>query len=157
MEQEVYNEEIVMDVPEKSGMFYSPSSNHFLSLYDKKDFGDRWPSDAVELDEAQHKEFCLDMPKEGYIRVPSPEGYPMWQKVSDDVLLQSRKAEMDAVKQSLISDASQKINILQSIVDAGIQTDEDVANLKEWALYRIKVYRVNTETTEDILWPKAPM
>lgn len=51
--------------------------------------------------------------------------------------------------------ASAKIAPLQDAVDLDIATEEEIAALKEWKLYRIKLNRIDT-TVPDLNLPVAP-
>ncbi|EKN6263342.1 phage tail protein [Yersinia enterocolitica] len=56
-------------------------------------------------------------------------------------------------KSKLISDASNKIEILKDRVDAG---QDKAAELKLWKSYRIALDDVDASAAPDIEWPVSP-
>ncbi|MEI9534320.1 tail fiber assembly protein [Moellerella wisconsensis] len=59
-------------------------------------------------------------------------------------------------KQSLLSEATENIAVLQDAVDLSMATDQEVALLKEWKIYRVYLNRVDTSLAPDIEWPQRP-
>lgn len=59
-------------------------------------------------------------------------------------------------KQSLLSEATENIAVLQDAVDLSMATDQEVALLKEWKTYRVYLNRVDTSLAPDIEWPQRP-
>lgn len=52
--------------------------------------------------------------------------------------------------------AADRISVLQDAVDLDMATDQEIANLKAWKVYRVLLSRVNTSTAPDIEWPVSP-
>ncbi|WP_256849467.1 tail fiber assembly protein [Pantoea sp. Fr-CA_6] len=65
-------------------------------------------------------------------------------------------AAADNEKLRLLSVAALKIAPLQDAADFDEQTKDEVAALKAWKNYRIKVNRVDTSIAPDISWPVTP-
>ncbi|WNK73186.1 tail fiber assembly protein [Pantoea agglomerans] len=59
-------------------------------------------------------------------------------------------------KDSLMSEASSKIAVLQDAVDLEIATDEEAIALPLWKKYRVILSRINPGTTDKINWPDKP-
>jgi len=55
----------------------------------------------------------------------------------------------------MIKETTQKIEILQDIVDLGMQENNEDEQLKEWKRYRILLTRIDTNNIE-ITWPIKP-
>uniref|UniRef100_UPI0011A0A5D2 tail fiber assembly protein n=2 Tax=Yersinia TaxID=629 RepID=UPI0011A0A5D2 len=62
-------------------------------------------------------------------------------------------AQAKADKSKLISDASDKIEILKDRIEAG---QDKAAELKLWKAYRIALDDVDVSAAPDIEWPTAP-
>ena len=65
-------------------------------------------------------------------------------------------SQAEQQKASLLSDASQKISILQDAVDLEMATDDETAQLTAWKKYRVLLNRVDTSTAPDVSWPTQP-
>lgn len=65
-------------------------------------------------------------------------------------------AQAEQQKSSFLSEASQKISILQDAVDLDMATDAETAALPLWKKYRVLLSRVDTSTAPDIEWPVSP-
>lgn len=61
-----------------------------------------------------------------------------------------------AAKEYLMSEASQKISVLQDAVDLEMATDEEEIALPLWKKYRVLLSRVNADTSGVIAFPKKP-
>ncbi|HGH4633069.1 TPA: tail fiber assembly protein, partial [Enterobacter kobei] len=77
-------------------------------------------------------------------------GKPTWQEVPGQI-----EENNAGIIESLMAVASAKIAPLQDAVDLDIATEEEIAALKEWKLYRIKLNRIDT-TVPDLNLPVAP-
>lgn len=64
--------------------------------------------------------------------------------------------QAEAMKGSLLATASQKISPLQDAKELGIATDAELAQLKQWMLYRVLVSRIDTAQGKEITWPEVP-
>lgn len=65
-------------------------------------------------------------------------------------------ASAEADKASRISVANGIISPLIDAVELDMATDEEVAKLKSWKLYRVLLTRVDTSLAPSIEWPQAP-
>lgn len=59
-------------------------------------------------------------------------------------------------KIAMMSEASQRIGVLQDAVDMEMATDEEAASLTVWKKYRVLLSRINANTTKEISWPEKP-
>ena len=59
-------------------------------------------------------------------------------------------------KEYLMSEASQKISVLQDAVDLEMATDKEAASLPLWKKYRVLLSRVDANTADPITWPDIP-
>lgn len=65
-------------------------------------------------------------------------------------------AMAEGEKQRLMSEAGEKISVLQDAVDLDMATPEEESVLKEWKKYRVLLNRVDTSSAPDIDWPVKP-
>ncbi|MFV8770780.1 tail fiber assembly protein [Yersinia enterocolitica] len=138
---------------------YSAGSNAFypLSIKDLYVSVGTWPTDGVEVSDEVFNVFCQQ--PTGKTRVAGPDGLPAWADIPPltDKELAEIKAmnvtQAQAAKTKLISDASDKIEILKDRIDAG---QDKTAELKLWKSYRIALDDVDVSTAPDIKWPIAP-
>lgn len=65
-------------------------------------------------------------------------------------------AQAEQQKSSFLSEAIQKISILQDAVDLDMATDAEASALPLWKTYRVLLNRVDTSTAPDINWPEMP-
>ncbi|OCG02903.1 tail fiber assembly protein [Gilliamella sp. wkB112] len=64
-------------------------------------------------------------------------------------------AQAQAIKNSLISEANNKIAVLQDTIDLGIQKDDEETQLKQWKKYRILLTRIDTSNI-NVIFPEKP-
>lgn len=57
---------------------------------------------------------------------------------------------------ALRSEANSQIAWLQDAVDLNTATDDEIARLTEWKLYRIAISRIDLSQPENITWPVVP-
>ncbi|WP_341802494.1 tail fiber assembly protein [Pantoea brenneri] len=62
-------------------------------------------------------------------------------------------AQAEQQKSSFLSEASQKISILQDAVDLDMATEEERVELTTWKKYRVLLSRVDTSNAPEIDWP----
>lgn len=65
-------------------------------------------------------------------------------------------AQADAEKAQRLSDAAIAIAPLQSAVDLGIATDQEISQLNAWKTCQVNVNRVDTSLAPNIEWPVPP-
>lgn len=68
----------------------------------------------------------------------------------------AKKASNAANKDALMSQASQRISVLQDAVELEMATEEEEAALPLWKKYRVLLSRIDANTADDISWPKMP-
>lgn len=56
----------------------------------------------------------------------------------------------------LMDGADQTIIPLQDAVDLDMATEEEIAKLREWKIYRVKLSRIDVSKSPDIDWPPEP-
>ncbi|WP_145571368.1 tail fiber assembly protein [Yersinia bercovieri] len=91
--------------------------------------------------------------------IPDTNGRPVWVNVpppTPEQLAEIKAINMAQVKvdkSKLISDASDKVEILKDWIEAG---QDKAAELKLWKSYRIALDDIDVSTAPDIEWPVAP-
>lgn len=79
--------------------------------------------------------------------------------LTDEQIAQQKQKAMDgniSYKNSLMSEASQRISVLQDAVDLEMATDEEKAALPLWKKYRVLLSRVDSNTSDTVSWPEKP-
>lgn len=61
-----------------------------------------------------------------------------------------------AYKDQLMSEATQRISILQDAVDLEMATDDETKLLPLWKKYRVLVSRIDANISDDVKWPDKP-
>lgn len=61
-----------------------------------------------------------------------------------------------AMKDSLMTESSEKISVLQDAIGLKMATDDETAALPLWKKYRVLLSRIDAETSDDITWPERP-
>lgn len=85
-------------------------------------------------------------------------------KLAAPPLTEEQKAEIESrqiaanlsLKELLISEATQRRDILQDAVDMDEATDEEETALPLWKKYRLLLSRVDANTSGQIQWPDKP-
>lgn len=85
-------------------------------------------------------------------------------KLSAPPLTDEQKAEIEnrqiaanlSLKDLLISEATQRRDILQDAYDLDEATDEEKTALPLWKKYRLLLSRVEANTASEIQWPEKP-
>lgn len=132
-------------------MFFNKLNWGFYDPSEKLFYGDNWPDkeDLVEIDNDEYERYSSQPPR-GHILAADLNGKPTWQEVPGQI----EENNVGIIK-SLMAVASAKIAPLQDAVDLDIATEDEIAALKEWKLYRIKLNRIDTTVT-DLNLPVAP-
>ncbi|CAI0914919.1 tail fiber assembly protein [Serratia quinivorans] len=65
-------------------------------------------------------------------------------------------AQAQQTKNKLIEAATKVINLLQDAKYLEMATNEELAKLKEWMVYRVQVNRIDAGCVPDIVWPTTP-
>ncbi|MDM2922639.1 tail fiber assembly protein [Citrobacter sp. Cpa228] len=130
-------------------VFYSASQNGFY------DDNQALPADAVEIAESLRTELITAQNAGGVIR-PGSYGMPVIIPSADyvpEVTEEEQRWFAESKKQSLLSEATNRIGPLQYAVDAGKATEEEAAALIAWQDYRLDLMRVDTSKP---VWPTPP-
>jgi len=125
-------------------MRYSPSTNGFYA--DEIDY-QNLPDDIITISEELYQSLMKGQ-AEGKEISADEDGNPILKEIKIDQV-----AVAESMKSQLMSDASQKISILQDAVDLDMATEEEAAALLAWKKYRVLLNRVDTSNP---VWPKAP-
>lgn len=64
--------------------------------------------------------------------------------------------ELDAKKTRLMNDVTSSIQALQDAVEAGVATDDEKERLATLKAYRLELYRIDTSTGGDVVFPELP-
>jgi hypothetical protein len=131
---------------------YSASNNTFypsdgLSQYE---IAGTLPDDLVEVTNEEFAEFSK-FTNGDLVRVPGRNGLPEWgvrpPLTPDDVTI---------LKNALMSDAGEKMQLLRDAVDTDMATDEEKLLLNDWKKYRVLLSRIDAASAPDIDWPVQP-
>ncbi|MEM8074724.1 tail fiber assembly protein [Morganella morganii subsp. sibonii] len=76
--------------------------------------------------------------------------------INPPVTREQQIAEVEAEKQRLIAEASQKTQLWQTQLMLDIITEEDKTSLKEWMLYVQEVQAVDPSLGSGVVWPTPP-
>ncbi len=125
-------------------MRYSPSTNGFYA--DEIDY-QNLPDDIITISDELYQSLMKGQ-TEGKEISSDEDGNPILKEIKIDQV-----AVAESMKSQLMSDASQKISILQDAVDLDMATEEEAAALLAWKKYRVLLNRVDTSNP---VWPKAP-
>lgn len=79
-------------------------------------------------------------------------------------LTAEQKAAQDAaavsmnntLKSTLMSEASQRISVLQDAVDLDMATDDETKALPLWKKYRVLLSRIDADISGTVTWPEKP-
>ncbi|MBS0055526.1 tail fiber assembly protein [Yersinia sp. Marseille-Q3913] len=139
---------------------FSPSVLTFYpqNMIDDGSFGDNLPKDLIEITENEQTKYWKQPPPSGAVLGES-DGRPLWvdappptaEQLAETKAINVAQAKAD--KSKLISDASDKIEILKDRIEAG---QDKAAELKLWKAYRIALDDVDVSAAPDIEWPTAP-
>lgn len=130
-------------------VYYSPLLNGFLLEQTASDYNN---DDLIEISQSTYHEFVVGRPDK--IMTPAENG-PQWADIpppSTDELIFIANNE----KSIQLATANSKVAMLIDAVELDMATDEEVAQLKAWKVYRVLLTRVDTSTAPDIEWPQIP-
>ncbi|MEL4869663.1 tail fiber assembly protein [Pantoea agglomerans] len=133
-------------------IFYSATTNGFYPDSDKalhEQVGG-WPDDGVEVSERYHS-YLINNQGNGKVIMPNEYGLPVLiDHVADPVVV------AEETKRQLLSEAAEKIAILQDAVDLNLATADEKNQLIEWKKMRVLLARIKTEDAPNIEWPSKP-
>ncbi|MCO6555489.1 MAG: tail fiber assembly protein [Gilliamella sp.] len=143
--------------------FYSHTTQSFYI----DEINHKIPADSIEITAEQHNELynainngCIIFNDLTY-SVPKPSPFHKWnsktKKWVEDINERNQYfCEQNTItKNSLISEANEKIAILQDIIDLDMQEADEEAQLKAWKKYRILLMRVDTSDINAV-FPDKP-
>ncbi len=138
-------------------IYFSKNTTAFYadSLKLEYDAAGTWPDDAVEMTNEEIAVYQGQSAPTGKVLGADKKGRPVW--IDSPPLTKEQLIEQaEAQKQSLLAEANIAIAPLQDAVDLDMATDEEIAQLKAWKIYRVYLTRVDTSLAPDIDWPKKP-
>lgn len=113
-----------------------------------------WPDDIKQVSDDVMETFS-GTPPSGMRLGADKKGNPAWVDIPP-LTHEQHVTIIEAQKQALIAEASQKTQLWQTQLMLGIITDEDKASLKEWMLYVQEVQAVDSSLGAGIVWPTPP-
>ncbi|EOZ1431365.1 MULTISPECIES: tail fiber assembly protein [Enterobacter] len=137
-------------------IYFSPSEIGFYHESDKQAYllAGTWPNDLLEISEKWFL-YLLEGQQKGMVITVNDYDQPVLVDPPAPTKEQLN-AEAEALKATLIADASETISILKDAVDLGRATKEEEALLLAWREYRISLNRIDTSNAPDIEWPVLP-
>lgn len=141
--------------------FYSKSENAFYL----SNINNEIPYDSIEITQLKHIELfnalntgCVILDDLTYSE-PRPSPLHEWIDSSwiENVEVKNKQiiSENMIKKNNLLNESTEKIEILQDIVDFDMQESNEDEQLKAWKKYRILLTRIDTNNIE-ITWPIKP-
>ncbi|MDR9947270.1 tail fiber assembly protein [Enterobacter sichuanensis] len=133
-------------------IFYSATTNGFYPESDKALYEQvgGWPDDCVEVSERFHS-YLINNQGNGKVIMPNEYGLPVLiDYVVDPVVV------AEETKRQLLSEAAEKIAILQDAVDLNLATEDEKNQLIEWKKMRVLLARIKTGDAPNIEWPSKP-
>ncbi|MDE9462715.1 tail fiber assembly protein [Xenorhabdus bovienii] len=139
-------------------MKYKYSDNEFYPYSLKQDYVSSgiWSDGGVDVDEAVFKEYTT--PPLGKIRIIGNNGLPAWDDAPPSPPLTPEELQQLAKshRKNLLDEADTEIIRLERIIRREIATPDEQKLFDEWELYSIKLYKLDTSTAPNIIWPKKP-
>ncbi|CFV36210.1 tail assembly chaperone gp38 [Yersinia pseudotuberculosis] len=141
-------------------IYFSATTMGFYleSMKDDGSYSDNWPADTVHLKDDETEAYWRKSPPSGKA-LGAVNRRPAWvdipQLTAEEITAQKAEFVTQAKlkKSKLISDASDRIEILKDRIEAG---QDKAAELKLWKSYRIALDDIDVSTAPDIEWPVAP-
>ncbi|HDL6628769.1 TPA: tail fiber assembly protein [Yersinia enterocolitica] len=134
---------------------YNPPCCGFWSIDERDSYPSTFPEHGVEVDKMVMKEFTATAPNGKALGADS-KGHPAWvdlpaptpeeRAVEKAVLIAQTKLK----KSKLMTEASNKIDVLRDRIDAG---QDKEGELKLWKVYRIELDDVDVSVP---VWPVSP-
>ncbi len=139
---------------------FSPENSMFYPQYmiDDGTFHADLPNNLIDITDAENTTYWRQMPPPGQM-LGVIKGRPGWVDLPppSTIDISAQKAEFvtqaKLKKSKLISDASDRIEILKDRIEAG---QDKAAELKLWKSYRIALDDIDVSTAPDIEWPVSP-
>lgn len=140
--------------------FYNQKTNSFYI----DEINTEIPENSVEITEKQHSELHNAINAGRIIfddltfSDPPPSIFHKWNGkkwVKDKEAENAATIEQNqAMKNSLINEANEKIAILQDVIDLDMQEANEEELLKQWKIYRVKLNRIDVKEVTE--WPQKP-
>ena len=139
--------------------------NHKTKSFYIDEINEEIPENSVEITEKQHSELhnainagCIIFDDLTFSD-PPPSIFHKWNGkkwVKDNAAENAATIEQNqAMKNSLINEANEKIAILQDIIDLDMQESNEEEQLKQWKKYRILLTRLDTSDI-NVVFPSKP-
>lgn len=124
------------------------------------------PENSVEITEEQHNELynaintgCVIFDDLTHSESP-PSAYHKWNEktkkwVNDPVAENTATiVQNQSIKNALITEANEKIAVLQDAIDLDMQESSEEEQIKQWKIYRVKLNRIDVKKVTE--WPQKP-
>lgn len=113
-----------------------------------------WPDKYVKVLDKDYISL-LEGQAEGKSIVSDKNGYPVLSEPPAPT--QQEQVKVAANQKALfLKMASEALTPLQDAEQLGIATEEEMALMKSWKLYRVMLNRLDITTAPDIDWPEVP-
>ncbi|ELY2957905.1 hypothetical protein A3N68_12930 [Enterobacter asburiae] len=133
---------------------YSPSAGGFFTLSDIENYKSAgvWPSDGIEISEAQH-DALFPTPVDKVIGMA--DGKPCW---IDAPLPTAEElvAQAEQTRQLLLKRVDEVTADWRVELALGEISEEEKTKLSAWMNYKREIKAVNTSTAPVVKWPSEP-
>lgn len=137
--------------------YYSAKSNGFYALSQREDYelsAQGWPDDAILLTEKKHREL-MGASENNKVIMPDANGKPVI--INAPALPKEMAVNMaNEAKKNKMSEASEKIRILEDAAELNLASESEAASLVNWKKYRVFLSRIETSAAPEIIWPEVP-
>ena len=130
---------------------YSPSNNAFYDTAINKEI----PGDAINITDQAWSDLLAGQAEGKLIAC----GADMLPCLTDQPLPTAEELinQAEDKRSRLRAQADRAIQPLQDADDLEIATEYEVGQLIAWKKYRVMLMRVNTENSDEIVWPEQPV
>ncbi|MGD9425971.1 tail fiber assembly protein [Pantoea sp. NSTU24] len=129
---------------------YSPSANAF---YDTS-INLVIPDDAIKITDNKWADLLAGQAK-GMVIACGDDMLPCLTEPPPPTA-EELNSQAEGKRSRLRAEADAAIQPLQDASDLGIATDEETSQLVAWKKYRVMLMRIDTNDSEEIIWPKQP-
>lgn len=129
---------------------YSPSNNAFYDAVINREI----PGDAIDITDKAWSDLLAGQAEGKLIAC----GTDMLPCLTDQPLPTAEEliSQAEDKRSRLRAEADTAIQPLQDASDLGIATDDEASQLVAWKKYRVMLMRINTKSSEEIIWPEQP-
>lgn len=138
------------------GYVYRPMTGAFYNDALEADYraAGTWPGFYVRVADADYHVLMAGQAT-GKVIAPDKRCYPVLVEPPAPTL-EERVRQASTEKASLMKVASEALTPLLDAQELGIATDDELAALERWRLYRVMLNRLDISTAPDIQWPELP-